>query len=587
MGYVTVTEDGELGAATMLPPVTGAMALDFEASGRLVYSRDFVPRMCQVTYNGSLAYLIPADNAEIIRHLVMTAPKIIVHNGSYDLAVLDKCYDVPLEVTWPKAEDTQDMARILYPTASEKLKDLMRDHLGMLTDSDKALRDEFRLLKLHPIETGYARIPLDNDVFMMYAGLDPIGTYKLWQLWRGQVNTALLGVEHALQFQTACMTRRGLLLDTEETERQIGVLDSAVAHAEARLAVSGIPANVAKDEARTALQGFLEAQGATVGFTPKSGKLKIGAEDLTLATMEASDAARAVVADIVLVRQCAKTKASYLDAFLLSAEADGRLHPTIRTMAARTHRMSISTPPLHQIPGHALTIQLMGETLTADTRGCLTADPGMSLIRADYKQIEQRVMATLARQENMLEAIRQGIDFHQAVARDIYQVALEDVTDQQRDYAKRAGYLMIYGGGPKRLAITAKIPVRQAADIIKLFKRTYERVVEYSDYLQHCNEVVTPFGRHLPIDANRRYAATNYMIQSTARDLFVMGGVNIIRAGYMDYLWLPIHDEWILNVPVDDAERLAKELSNIMFTDFYGTPIVAEGVVLGPRWHKG
>jgi DNA polymerase-1 len=563
----------------MLPPCAGAMALDFEASGRLVYAADFVPRMCQITFDGCLAYLIPADDKRLIRHVVGCAETLIVHNGSYDLAVLDRCYGVPLEATWPKAVDTQEMARILYPTASEALKDLMREHLGLeITDSDKALRAEFARLKLRPIETGYARIPLDNEIFQMYAGLDPIGTFRLWQVWRDRVDAGLLRAEHALQYQTAAITRRGLRLDVAETQRQIDTLAAAVGAAEARLALAGVAANPAKDEARTALQGFLERHGATTSLTPKSRKLKIGAEDLALATMEATDEARAVVADIVLIRQCGKTKASYLDAFLASAEADGRLHPTIRTMAARTHRMSISTPPLQQIPAHPL--------LTTDTRGCLIADPGMTLISADYAQIEQRVMATLARQENMLQAIRDGLDFHRATARDMYQVALDDVSDQQRDYAKRAGFLMIYGGGPRRLAITAKIPVRQAADIIRLFKKTYPAVVDYSDYLQHCPEIVTPFGRHLPIDASRRYAATNYMVQSTARDLFVMGGVSIIKAGYSDYLWLPIHDEWILAVPIDEAEAIAEELAGIMYTDFYGTPIAAQGVVIGERWRK-
>ena len=393
----------------------------------------------------------------------------------------------------------------------------------------------------------------------------------------------LLQVEHSLQYQTASMTRRGLLCDVKETKRQIAVLDSGIESATSRLEDIGIPASSTTDAGRIALEEFLLSENCNVERTPKSGKLKVGADSLRMAVLESDDTAKEVVEDLVFIKQAVKVKAAYLNAFLLAAEADGRVHPAIKTMGARTHRMSISEPPLQQIPRDPM--QVDGQT--ADTRGCLVADPGCLLVSADYAQIEQRVYATLAGEKDLCEAFIKGTDLHKVVATQLFGGSIEDVTPEQRQIAKTAGYLMIYGGGGRKLSISAGIPVPKAVSIVKAMKKAQSHGVSYAKSLAEQSAVTTPFGRVLPIDEARRYAALNYMVQSSARDLFVIGGVSIIKAGYGQWLWLPVHDEWILNVPEDQAERVAKELGEIMFIDFYGTPIEAEGKVLGKRWHKG
>jgi DNA polymerase I len=588
---IAVSAEGVLSPAMMLPPMTEAMALDFEATGPLVYARGFAPRLCQVSFDGDTAFVLNAvEHRDLIISLVRTAPKLIVHNASYDLVVLERHYGIPLEESWPKTDDTLDMARLLYPTESGKLKDHMRLHAGFETDSDKALRAEFTRLKLRPIAKGYETIPLDNGVFLRYAGLDPIGTYRLWRQWREQIEPGMLRVESYQHYQAACITRRGLLCDVDETRRQLDLLADGIDEATDRLTKRGLPTNIATDVGRQALDDYLTENGAAVTRTPKSGKMCIKADALKLSVAEADDDAKAAIDDLVLIRQASKIKVAYLESFLDSAELDGRVHPSIKTMAARTHRWSISEPPLQQIPSHPFKVKLSdlkGEfEREADTRGCLVADPGCVLVGADYSQIEQRVIATLAEQYDLIDAIKAGIDFHKALASNMFRTSVDAVDDKQRSTAKHTGYGIIYGGGAKTLALKAGITIPQAQRVIKQFKQTYPKIISYSDSLQHKEEIVTPFGRHLPIDESRRYAATNYMIQSTARDLFVTGGVNIVNAGYGKYLWLPIHDEWILNVPEEIAENVAEHLAELMYIDFYGTPITAEGVVLGKRWRK-
>ena len=389
----------------------------------------------------------------------------------------------------------------------------------------------------------------------------------------------LLEVEHSLEYHTAKMTQRGLLCDQDETHRQIEVLDKGIEGATARLADIGIPANVAKDEGRLELTDYLIDAGCELVMTPKSKKLKIGADDLRIMTMGANDETQAVVEDLIFIKKAQKIQAAYLYPFLMHAEADGRVHPSIRTMGARTHRMSVSQPPLQQIPRDPL-------VEGADTRGCLVADPGNLLVTADYAQIEQRVYATLAGEPELIEAFRNGDDFHKTVASRLFNVDAEYVNTDQRQIAKNAGYLMIYGGGPRKLAVTAGIPIDHATEIQKSMKKAQPNGMRYAKSLASQEAITTPFGRVLPIDAARRYAAINYMIQSTARDLFVIGMTRLITAGYAEYLWIPEHDEILMNVPEDNAESIAKEMGGLMHINFYGVPIVAEGTVLGRRWRK-
>lgn len=575
-----VRADGTVARSIGLPPLNSPASLDFETTGRQVYSTGFAPRLCQISLDGEVATCIDARRHDLIRHIVRTVPQLIVHNASYDLAILDRYFDIPLEETWSRTTDTQELSRLLYPTESEKLKDNARRFLDADVDSDKALREEFKALKLRPIETGYAEIPLTNETFLRYAGLDALYTWRLWRLWRERVDPDMLAREHRLQYHTAAMTRRGIKCDREETERQIKLLDRGIAERAARLDESGIPQNIATDEGRSALEAFLKKSGASLTYTPKSEKLSIKSDELQLAVIDATDEAKQVVEDLAFIRHAEKATASYLNAFLVSSERDGYVRPTVRTMAARTHRMSVSEPPLQQIPSKPLVV---GDE-EADPRGCLIARPGHVLVGADFSQIENRIVATLAKEESLIKDIKDGIDTHRATAASMYDVDINEVTDEQRSYAKTASYATLYGSGAKTLSMSANITVGQAREVIKRYKQAYPAIAAYAETLAHCQEVRTPYGRVLPVDPTRRYASLNYMVQSTARDAMVDGLMNLVKAGYGPNLWLVIHDEILMEVPEDKAEQAAADMTRLMTLDFYGTPLDAEGEIIGKRW---
>lgn len=98
---------------------------------------------------------------------------------------------------------------------------------------------------------------------------------------------------------------------------------------------------------------------------------------------------------------------------------------------------------------------------------------------------------------------------------------------------------------------------------------------------------MTPSGRHLPLDRDRLYAATNYVVQSTARDLLAQAVVDIFAAGLGDHLLLPVHDELIAQAPTADAEEVIREIGRAMESTFYGVRIESDPDVYGASWGHG
>jgi DNA polymerase-1 len=88
--------------------------------------------------------------------------------------------------------------------------------------------------------------------------------------------------------------------------------------------------------------------------------------------------------------------------------------------------------------------------------------------------------------------------------------------------------------------------------------------------------VITPLGRRLPCDSGRVYALTNYMIQSTAADCFKQGLIRLDAAGYSDWMILPVHDEIVLDVPVEHVKQTLHEVPEILSDKSMGVPITAD-----------
>ncbi len=261
-------------------------------------------------------------------------------------------------------------------------------------------------------------------------------------------------------------------------------------------------------------------------------------------------------------------------------DENGYIHPSINTLQARTARMSVSNPPLQQLPSGDRTI-----------RDAVIPDDGRVLWAADYSQVELRVLAALANERNMKDSIANGIDLHDATAQAIFG---DDFTKDHRKIAKATNFLIVYGGGQAALARNAGITVHEAKDAIDRYRRQFPAIGRYSRRLQERAEggrrlVITASGRQLPVDGDRLYSAVNFVVQSSARDVLAQALLAMVDAGLRpgDDLLLPIHDECIGQVEPDRFAEVSEVIRDAMSMDFLGVRLDAAAEVLGERWGDG
>jgi DNA polymerase-1 len=222
-------------------------------------------------------------------------------------------------------------------------------------------------------------------------------------------------------------------------------------------------------------------------------------------------------------------------------------------------------------------------------RRSFIADEGQVMIAADYSQIEMRVLAALSQDEAMTEAILSGVDLHDYTAEKLFG---PDFTKAQRKLAKGVGFGKVYGGGAETLSRQTGTGIGDVRRAIQAYDETFRGIKRYSQGLQESaqwgkREVVTRVGRHLPLDRDRVYAATNYVVQSTARDVLAQAVVDLYDKGLGDYLLLPIHDEILGQAPEAEAEEIVHEIKKVMERDFDGIPLLSDAEVYGRTWAHG
>lgn len=560
-------------------PIVG---FDTESSGVDIYEPGWFTRLAQFG-DGSVAHVLRYDcHRADIERAVRGARTLIMHNGDHDFHVLAKAYDIPLWVVMPKTIDTLMVSKLFDPMGhtvrqgpkiipTHKLKDRIRMLLDGDFDLDKELKERFRKLKMK-ISEGYRLIPIDDEIYVRYAGLDPILAYRLYQAlaeFSTNARRELLAYEQRISYTLAGMTGRGLLVDQDYTEKQSAELLVSSGDALADAMNAGWPVDdIATKADKEALAAWLKQHHI------KLVKTGTGADSVAKAAVERSVAGtwiEPIARNFFTSRELVKFERDYLQKFLASSQTDGRVHPDIDALGAQTARNSIRNPPLQQLPR------------IGDVRGCLWADPGYVLIAADYAQIEFRVAAALANETNMIKVIKAGIDMHAVTAMRLYGKVFDD---EQRNVAKRAGFGRIYGAGAGAVALQTGVDEETARKALAAFDRSFPGIRKYARILSQQSEVVTPFGRVIPVDPQRPWGAINYIVQSTARDVFMCGMLRMVGAGFGSFLWIPVHDELIACVPRSMLREAVHSMTEVMSDVFDDVPISAEAEVMGERWRK-
>ena len=302
-------------------------------------------------------------------------------------------------------------------------------------------------------------------------------------------------------------------------------------------------------------------------------------------------------AKILEHRGLAKLKGTYTDKLAqLALPRTGRVHTHYAQAVAVTGRLSSNDPNLQNIP-----------IRTAEgrrVREAFVAPAGSLIASADYSQIELRIMAHISADEALLRAFGEGMDVHRATAAEVFGVSPQEVSSEQRRYAKVINFGLIYGMSAYGLARSLSIDNTAAKNYIERYFQRYPGVKRYMDETRErareCGYVETVFGRRLylpeirspngPRRSGAERQAINAPMQGTAADLIKLSMVLVQRTLDEQHratrMIMQVHDELVFEVPLDEVEWLRVEVPRMMASvASLRVPLLAE-IGIGPNWEQ-
>ena len=306
---------------------------------------------------------------------------------------------------------------------------------------------------------------------------------------------------------------------------------------------------------------------------PKGKRTKTG-YSTDASVLEELKPAHPMIAKLLDWRLYSKLRSTYIEALpLLVSERDGRLHTTFHQAVAATGRLSSSDPNLQNIP-------IRSDLGRRIRRAFVAGSPEVTLLAADYSQIELRIIAHVSGDEHLRDAFARGVDIHRETAARVLHKAPEDVTHDERSMAKMVNFGLAYGMSDFGLSSRAGISRAEAKEFIDNYFATYSGI---SYYMLHIKElarqqgfVSTLLGRRRSIPELRIPAlrsagermAINMPIQGTAADIVKIAMIRLPgrlrEAGLSARMLLQVHDELVLEVPRGEVDATAPILRSTM-----------------------
>ncbi len=429
-----------------------------------------------------------------------------------------------------------------------------------------------------------------------YACQDADFALRIEQHLRGLMDAQQLDMYVNMELPVAqvllAMERTGVLIDRTELAKQSAALGAELLVLEQQaFDLAGQPFNLNSPKQ---LQDILFNQlgiptkgvkkTASGGYSTDESVLEKLADDYPLPKL------------ILQNRSLAKLKSTYTDKLPeMIHPQTGRVHTNYAQAVAITGRLASNNPNLQNIP--------IRTEQGRQVRRAFTAPDGYVIVSADYSQIELRIMAHLSGDATLIEAFKNHEDVHKRTAAEVFGVPPEQITSEQRRYAKTINFGLIYGMGEYGLAKSLGIDNVSAAMFIKRYFARYTGVAEYmqrtKEQAQQQGFVETLFGRKLYLPdihgsamkrAGAERAAINAPMQGTASDLIKRAMIAVqdflVAGSLKSRLIMQVHDELVLQVHESELDLIKQKLPELMANVGVGVlnvPLLAE-VGVGANW---
>lgn len=558
------------------------LALDTENAGLSPYDSDARVRLLQVGDINS-AFTIDAQRWPGLCQDILQKyeGQMTWHNVAYDAKYLQVLWK-DLIFPWSRTDDTMIAARLNDNEGSAALKSIGVKLYGKeAAIGQKMLEDGMAKNKW-----SWNTVPLDFAPYTQYAALDCILGARVWHHFKnvhmGEFREAY---ELEMQARRICtnMELRGMKVDLDYCVKKSAQLEEYVEqmkkYCEAEYGV--------KVGSTKSLGEWFKEQGAPLTEFTATGQPKMGEDELSALAANGYELAKLALD----ARKAAKISGTYLANFQKFADSGGTLHPQINTMAARTHRMSITEPAMQTLP--------RDDTLV---RRAVLPHEGEVLLSADADQIEFRLTAGIFNDTALIDRFNQadsiGPDVFTQIGRDIYGDPDMQKSDPRRATVKTYIYSSLYGAGVKKQAISAGVSFDEMKGISDGFKASYpnleagkSRIIGGLESMKRKGQrpyVSLKSGRRLYVNPDRVYTGINYLVQSTAAECLKQALVNLDNAGLGHTLTCPVHDEIIFSLPPDevaDAKPVIEECMTIPEEEFGIVLPAAPGDAMD-RWRK-
>src|ERR1041384_4569183 len=276
-----------------------------------------------------------------------------------------------------------------------------------------------------------------------------------------------------------------------------------------------------------------------------------------------------VIATLLEYRTVQKALTSYgTNMIELINPVTKRLHADFRQIGAPTGRFACTNPNIQQVP-HAV-----------EYRRCFSGYPeGRRLVIADYSQIELRILAEFSGDQGFINAFNSGADLHRVTASQVFNASLDHVTKEQRDFAKRLNFGVVYGIGAQRFALMTGLSQSEAENVLRKYFGTYRQLDTYlreaANRAVNDRQARTASGRlvRFRYDENDRQQISmtqrngkNTPIQGTSADI-LKRALKLLKDELSDTnakIVNIIHDEIVVEADADEAQAVAEKVERIM-----------------------
>jgi DNA polymerase-1 len=501
--------------------------------------------------------------------------QVVCHNIAFEAKWFDiqSRWDMP----WHRAHDTMLMAQIIDPLGSGALKKLTSLYVDHQAAQLQSVLDQ----ELSKNGWTWGTVPTNFEPYWSYGALDTVLTMRLFeQFWEkcgpNRPYSQAYELEMATRKVVTKMELNGARIDLDYSQKKFDELirytEQVKDWGKANYGLS-ITSNIQ-------LVKIFESLGAEISeFTP-SGQKSASADQLKKLLIEGTPEIKQLAETVLHQRKADKLANTYFKNFL-EDNVNGFVHPSVKTLGARTGRMSITAPALQTLPKGDDTVR----------RAFLPKDDEHVIITSDLDQVEFRMFASLSQDPNLISlfnlADATGSDPFTEIGREIYQDPSMIKSDKRRNLIKGVVYGRLYGAGVAKQALTAGVPqsqmqaVSDAFDLrfpgMTLFQKQVEDIGMRRLRSEGQGYVNTWTGRRLPCDSDRVYTLVNYLVQGGAAEVFKSNLVKLDQADLTDLLIVPVHDEIVLNAPRKDAEELKHLVRQCMTTtEGWSVPLTAD-----------